>query len=653
MHIRLNTSAESPQPGSWLAVEAVDANDQQLRILAKVVNSWEHNPHEDAQGSAVNEVIPFPTNYAPEGESTIIYRIAEVEPVKEVVLSQGEIASVRRVNTLPRSGALVYLAEANMIEAEIDNKNQENLQPRKSLVGKLISLPGSSSPSFVKMHVRMHPSAESPQPGSWLAVEATNTQKQQILILTTVVNSWEHNPHEDAQGSTVAEVLPFPTTYALEGESTVIYRIAEVEPIEEAVLNERGEISSVQKVKTLPRAGASVHLANPNIITAALGLEDDSQMGLELGTVHATGKQSIPIILNRSVIQRHIFIGGGIGSGKSYTRGVIAEELHMLGVPQINIDPNGEMVEATEQLGGINLVPGKNGFTLPLSALNPDDVIDAIPGMRSGTNYETLIRYAHEALLKENTLSHGEYFTVRSLVNKIEEVAPDLDMDNAKTLKPAMQRAKSLEKIPYIGEPYNWKEHIQPGVIINIDCRGLLVSDLRLIVASIARDLQRLSRQGNNLFVAFSIDEFHLVAPNDDKSVTTQVLREIARIGRHYKIGLILTTQSPQDVDRSILKRLLTRFLHSIEPDQLDALRGIFSDASEALIKSLPKLPQGVCILTGVYETIRHATVVDIRKRLTAHGGKTPDIWTDFANKSWSTKRQLNLGGNGDNGENV
>ncbi|MBN3950477.1 MAG: hypothetical protein HWQ38_30030 [Nostoc sp. NMS7] len=85
MHIRLNTSAESPQPGSWLAVEAVDANDQQLRILAKVVNSWEHNPHEDAHGSAVNEVIPFPTNYAPEGESTIIYRIAEVEPVKEVV----------------------------------------------------------------------------------------------------------------------------------------------------------------------------------------------------------------------------------------------------------------------------------------------------------------------------------------------------------------------------------------------------------------------------------------------------------------------------------------------------------------------------------------------------------------------------------------
>jgi DNA helicase HerA-like ATPase len=216
-------------------------------------------------------------------------------------------------------------------------------------------------------------------------------------------------------------------------------------------------------------------------------------------------------------------------------------------------------------------------------------------------------------------------------------------MQAAGTLRPAMQRAASLADIPYIGRPFDWTTHIVPGALINIDCRGLLVSDLRLIVASIARDLQRLARRGDNLFTVFSIDEFHLVAPNDDKSVTTQVLREIARIGRHYKIGLILTTQSPQDVDRAILKRLLTRFLHSIEPDQLDALRGVFSDASESLIKTLPKLPQGTCIVTGAFETIRHATTINVRQRLTKHGGETPDIWRDFAARGWIGKRGLAL----------
>lgn len=512
-----------------------------------------------------------------------------------------------------------------------------------NVIGKIICLPAGTSPSFMEMHVRLNPSTQSLRPGTWVGIETTSGSTEQRRILGRVVNTWEHNPHEDAQGSLIGDVLPFSTVYAQEGESTVIYRVAEIEPMEEAVLDDAQAIIRLEELSTLPRAGARVYAADDRIVTAALGLADDPEHGLEIGTLRGSGDPPTPAILTRAAIQRHIFIGGGIGSGKSYTRGVIAEELYALGVPQINIDVNGEMIEATKQLGGINLVPGKDGFTLPLSSLTAQDVIDAIPGLRSGTNIETLISYAHENLIKNRTLARGEHFGVDDLVAKIEDVAPSLEMTGASTLRPAKQRATSLERIPYIGKPFDWKKHIKPGALINIDCRGMLVSDLRLIVASIARDLQRRAREGNNLFVAFSIDEFHLVAPNDDKSVTTQVLREIARIGRHYKIGLILTTQSPQDVDRSILKRLLTRFLHAIEPDQLDALRGIFSDASETLIKTLPKLPQGTCIVTGAFETIRHAAVINIRQRKTIHGGKTPDIWSDFELSGWTGKRPITI----------
>lgn len=470
------------------------------------------------------------------------------------------------------------MATNQTVQNHRGNQYVENCD--ETLVGKVICMPTGTSPSFLQMHVRLNADTLSLRPGSWLAFAAVGEDGSPRRILGRVVNTWEHNPHEDAQGSTVSDVLPFNTVYAPEGESTVIYRIAEVEPMEEARLNEQCEIVDIVEVNTLPRAGDPVYAASEEMITKSLGLEEDEDFGLEVGTLRGSGHPPAKAIIKRSAVQRHIFIGGGIGSGKSYTRGVLAEELHMLGVPQINIDVNGEMIEATEQLGGVNLVPGKDGFTLPLSSLTPEDVTEAIPGVRSGTNIETLIQYAHGELLKErfnpNMLFYGQPFGVDDLIEKIREVAPRLGMEAAGTLNPAIQRARSIEQIPYIGEPFNWEERIQPGVIINIDCRGLLVSDLRLIVASIARDLQRIARKKTNLFVVFSIDEFHLVAPNDDKSVTTQVLREIARIGRHYKIGLILTTQSPQDVDRSILKRLLTRFLHSIEPDQLDALRGVF-----------------------------------------------------------------------------
>jgi hypothetical protein len=393
-------------------------------------------------------------------------------------------------------------------------------------------------------------------------------------------------------------------------------------------------------VETLVRAGALVFEAGPDLMTGALGLEPEPDRGLEVGTIHGS---DVKVVLKKNTIQRHVFICGGIGTGKSYTRGVIGEELHRWGVPQINIDVNGEMVDAAKQLGGVNLIPGKNGFTLPLSALTAGDVLEAIPGINRSTNIAVLIEYSHERLLKDKTLAKGEHFGVKDLVDAIRMYAPDLKMDAAGTLRPAELRAQSLEKIPYIGQPFDWEKKLVPGAVINIDCRGLLVSDLRLIAAAIARDLQRLAKANKIPFVVFSIDEFHLVAPNDDAVVTTQVLREIARIGRHYRLGLILTTQSPSDVDRAILKRLLTRFLHAIEPDQLDALRGVFSDASKELIQQLPKLPIGTCVLTGATETVKHATLVDIRSRRTIHGGQTPDVWSDFAKRGWAGKKDLEV----------
>jgi len=92
-------------------------------------------------------------------------------------------------------------------------------------------------------------------------------------------------------------------------------------------------------------------------------------------------------------------------------------------------------------------------------------------------------------------------------------------------------------------------------------------------------------------------------------------------------------------MDRSVLKRMLTRFIFAVEPDQLDALRGVFSDAPDALIEHLPKLPVGRCLATGVSETVKHATVMDIRERNTPDGGETPDVFEDLSQRGWSGRK--------------
>ncbi len=532
------------------------------------------------------------------------------------------------------------LGREGSVAAAVSVIEQARARPANYL-GAVVST--DRSPSFFLFEFRLDPEAVT-SPGRFVAVQADRPDGRSSLVLARVNDVHEINPHEDALSSTVRQVLPFDTTYAPEGHSTVIYRIAEAEPLEEAILDDSGLVREVQSVETLPRAGASVFAAGAELTIAALGLVEDPAQGLDVGTAH--GAPDIPIVLSKDVVQRHMFIGGGIGSGKSYTRGVLLEELHAWGVPQVNIDVNGEMIAATAELGGRSVVPG-DGFTIPLSALSPSDVIEAVPSINPGTNMETLVRFAHESLLRQAT-GRGRYFSVDDLVAEIDRAAFTLEMTvgggpdrrpDRRTVEPAKLRTQSLNRLPYLGRPFEWSAALVPGAIINIDCRDMLLSDLRLITASIARDLQGLAKARAIPFTVLSIDEFHLVAPNNEDVVATDVLREIARIGRHHRLAIILTTQSPSDVDRSILKRLLTRFLHSIEPDQLDALRGVFSDASDDLVRSMPKLPQGVCVLTGAFETVRHAAVVDIRRRRTTHGGATPDIWGELAASGWPSKR--------------
>lgn len=523
-------------------------------------------------------------------------------------------------------------------------ERMEGAEEDSAVIGRVICEGGS--PNLARVQFRLIPGRNTTI-GRVVGIDLTRPSGERVLSLMRVGQVREHNPHEDALSSTISDVIPLETRYAPEGRSTVIYRAAEGELLEEAVLNANGTMSHIESVETLPLAGSPVIEVSPEIIASALNLVEDPEDGITIGSV--TGLD-IEASLRKEIVQTHMFLSGGIGRGKSYARGVIAEELAMHGVPQINIDPMGEMVDATEDLGGLNVTPGKEGFTLPLSALEAEDVLDAIPGINKSTNYATLIAYAHNGLLVREVFGRGNHFGVADLVQRIEEVAPVLEMQKANTLRPAIQRAKSLERIDFIGNPYPWEKMLTPGKMINIDCRGRLVSELRLIAASIARDIQRLAKARKIPFVVFSIDEAHLIAPNREDAVTTQVLREIARIGRHYRIGLILTTQSPADMDRSILKRLLTRFIFAIEPDQLDALRGVFSDAPDTVVRHLPKLPVGTCLVTGVSETIKHATLMKIRKRRTRVGGQTPDVFDDLKQRGWPGKKELTDILRGENG---
>ncbi len=46
-------------------------------------------------------------------------------------------------------------------------------------------------------------------------------------------------------------------------------------------------------------------------------------------------------------------------------------------------------------------------------------------------------------------------------------------------------------------------------------------------------------------------------------------------------------------------------------------------------------------MLTGVSETVKHATVVDVRERKTRVGGQTPDIFADLSARGWKGRKTI------------
>src|SRR5437762_13577162 len=93
------------------------------------------------------------------------------------------------------------------------------------------------------------------------------------------------------------------------------------------------------------------------------------------------------------------------------------------------------------------------------------------------------------------------------------------------------------------------------------------------------------------------------------------MIREGVRIGRHHGICMVLLPHRPADIDRAAIRQCNTRLVFALEPDQLDAIRGVESDASEEMLRALPKMPRGTCLLSGTYESVKHCIPVKVRLR--------------------------------------
>ncbi len=153
-------------------------------------------------------------------------------------------------------------------------------------------------------------------------------------------------------------------------------------------------------------------------------------------------------------------------------------------------------------------------------------------------------------------------------------------------------------------------------------CGGITIIDLSLvpaevihiITAVIARitfeALQRYRRHnsGKTLPTTLVMEEAHTFIRRygDDSrdvpynSMCTRVFEKIAREGRKFGLGLVLSSQRPSELSPTVLSQCNTFLLHRISNDRdQDLVNKLVPDNLRGLLRELPTLPSQRAILLG------------------------------------------------------
>lgn len=107
-----------------------------------------------------------------------------------------------------------------------------------------------------------------------------------------------------------------------------------------------------------------------------------------------------------------------------------------------------------------------------------------------------------------------------------------------------------------------------------------------------------------NVPIAIVLEEAQNYIPevdyNGKKSIAKKIFERIAREGRKYGVSLIISSQRPSELSKTILSQCNTFIVHRLQnPEDQRYIKQIVSSANSDLLNQLPVLPQQHAIIMG------------------------------------------------------
>lgn len=124
------------------------------------------------------------------------------------------------------------------------------------------------------------------------------------------------------------------------------------------------------------------------------------------------------------------------------------------------------------------------------------------------------------------------------------------------------------------------------------------------------------------------------VENQDAASVCCQVFERIAREGRKFGLGLVLSSQRPSELSQTVLSQCNTFLLHRISNDRdQELVHRLVPDNLKGLLRELPSLPSQIAILLGWASELPVLVKMSDLPKSQQPRSDDPDFWNVWIGK--------------------
>lgn len=405
----------------------------------------------------------------------------------------------------------------------------------------------------------------------------------------------------------------------------------------------------------------SVYGNNLNLFMNIISNETSATKQLIIGNF-SVDDNATAILDGDKFFQRHASILGSTGSGKSWCVANLIEESSKLKNPNIIVfDIHGEyktLCETDQKYADYYKIAGPGDLSsddekyifLPYWLLNRDEMLSMIldrtdnnaPNQASRFTFyvrelkeETLKKLNKNKVLSSFTVDSPIPFEITTLISKLQEDDTRKgEGTNGRPIKGEWEckltrfisrlETKIMDKrYGFLFQPnsktsdYNWLATFLCQLIgVDSKRKGIKIIDfsevpsdiLPIVTGIISRllfDVQSWMEEEKRNPFALLCDEAHLYLPVQEgaDSIQKQSLgnfERIAKEGRKYGISLVVISQRPSDVSRTILSQCNNYLVLRLSNDRDKAvIKNLLPDALKGVLEQLPLLDVGEAIAVG------------------------------------------------------